>query len=96
MTGTEQDIAQYISLSLYLSPPPDLETTADLTEMPPDATQVAEIVPLLNDFADSVDLHGIWLTIHHTLRRMRRPAARSAVEDDRDDQPLSQDARGHL
>jgi len=39
---------------------------ADLTEMPPDATQVAEIVPLLRDFANAVDLHGIWLTIHHT------------------------------
>lgn len=65
MTGTELDIAQYISLSLYLTPPPDLETTADLTEMPPDATQVAEIVPHLKDFADAVDLHGIWLTVRH-------------------------------
>ena len=65
MTGTELDIAQYISLSLYLTPPPDLETTADLTEMPPDATQVAEIVPHLKDFAGAVDLHGIWLTVRH-------------------------------
>ena len=64
MTGTELDIAQYISLALYLTPPPELETTADLTEMPPDATQVAEIVPKLRDFAAAVDLHGIWLTIH--------------------------------
>jgi hypothetical protein len=47
MTGTERDIAQYISLALYLTPPPELETSADLTEMPPDSTQVAEIVPLL-------------------------------------------------
>ncbi len=66
MTGTELDVAQYISLALYLTPPPEMETTADLTEMPPDATQVAEIVPLLKDFANAVDLHGIWLTIHHT------------------------------
>jgi tetratricopeptide (TPR) repeat protein len=66
MTGTELDVAQYISLSLYLTPPPEMETTADLTEMPPDATQVAEIVPHLRDFADAVDLHGIWLTVHHT------------------------------
>ncbi len=66
MTGTELDVAQYISLSLYLTPPPEMETTADLTEMPPDATQVAEIVPLLKDFANAVDLHGIWLTVHHT------------------------------
>ena len=65
MTGTELDVAQYISLALYLTPPPEMETTADLTEMPPDATQVAEIVPHLKDFADAVDLHGIWLTVRH-------------------------------
>ena len=64
MTGTEQDIAQYISLSLYLTPPPELEVTADLTEMPPDSTQVVEVVPILRDFAAAVDLHGIWLTAH--------------------------------
>ncbi len=65
MTGTELDVSQYISLALYLTPPPELETTADLTEMPPDATQVAELVPKLQEFADAVDLHGIWLTVHH-------------------------------
>jgi len=66
MTGTEHDIAQYISLALYLTPPPELETTAELTEMPPDSTQVVEIVPLLRNFANAVDLHGIWLAVHHT------------------------------
>jgi tetratricopeptide (TPR) repeat protein len=66
MTGTERDIAQYISLSLYLTSPPDLELTADLTEMPPDSTQVAEILPALRAFVAAVDLHGIWLTAHHT------------------------------
>ena len=65
MTGTERDISQYISLSLYLTPPPALEVTAELTEMPPDSTQVVEIVPILRDFAAAVDLHGIWLTTHH-------------------------------
>jgi tetratricopeptide (TPR) repeat protein len=65
LTGTEQDIAQYISLSLYLTPPPELEVTADVTEMPPDATQVVEIAPILREFAAAVDLHGIWLTTHH-------------------------------
>ncbi len=66
MTGTERDIAQYISLALYLTPPPELELTADLTEMPPDSTQVAEIVPILRAFVAAVDLHGIWLTAHRT------------------------------
>lgn len=66
MTGTAHDISQYISLALYLTPPPELETTADLTEMPPDATQVAEFVPLLRTFAVATDLHGIWLTVRLT------------------------------
>jgi len=66
MTGSERDIAQYISLALYLTPPPELETSAELTEMPPDSTQVVEIVPLLRQFVEAIDLHSIWLTIHHS------------------------------
>jgi hypothetical protein len=64
LTGGVRDIAQYISLALYLTPPPELETAVELTEMPPDSTQVVEIVPLLRDFAAAVDLHGIWLVTH--------------------------------
>ena len=64
MTGTEHDIAQYISLALYLTPPPEMETSEELSEMPPDSTQVVEIVPLLKDFVAAVDLHGIWLAVH--------------------------------
>jgi hypothetical protein len=64
MTGGVRDIAQYISLALYLTPPPDLETAVELTEMPPDSTQVIEVVPLLRDFVAAVDLHGIWLVVH--------------------------------
>jgi hypothetical protein len=64
MTGTQMDVAQYISLSLYLSP--QLETTVELAEMPPDATQVADVAPLLRNFAAAVDLHGIWLTLRRT------------------------------
>lgn len=66
MTGSEKDIAQYISLALYLTPPPEMETSDELTEMPPDSTQVVEIVPLLNSFVAAVDLHGIWLAVHPT------------------------------
>ncbi|MGB8260544.1 MAG: hypothetical protein WCE75_09340 [Terracidiphilus sp.] len=64
VSGGERDIAQYISLALYLTPPPELETSVELTEMPPDSTQVVEIVPLLRDFAAALDLHGIWLAVH--------------------------------
>ena len=66
MTGTIKDVSQYISLALYLTPPPELETSEELPEMPPDSTQVVEILPLLRDFAAAVDLNGIWLTSRHT------------------------------
>jgi len=66
MTGTERDISQYISLSLYLTAPPALELTADQAEMPLDAAQVTEILPVLREFAAAVDLNGIWLTTHHS------------------------------
>jgi hypothetical protein len=65
MTGTQRDISQYISLALYLTPPPALETSVELPEMPPDSTPVAEIVPLLRDFVAAADLHGIWLALRH-------------------------------
>lgn len=69
MTGTVLDVAQYISLSLYLTSPPELETTVPLTEMPPDATQVFEVLPILRAFAAAVDLNGIWLTTHQVYDR---------------------------
>ncbi len=64
MTGTERDISPYISLALYLTPPPHMELTANLDRMPPDATQVADVLPLLKAFSTAVDLPGIWLTVH--------------------------------
>jgi tetratricopeptide (TPR) repeat protein len=86
MTGSEKDIAQYISLALYLTPPPELETAAELTEMPPDSTQVVEIVPLLKDFVAAVDLHGIWLAIHHIYDeeadRLHDPLSKMIVSTD--------------
>ena len=80
LTGSVHDISQYISLALYLSPPPDLETTADLPEMPPDSTQVVEIAPLLRDFEAAVNLHGIWLAVRRSYDQ----------ETDRLHDPLSQ------
>ena len=84
MTGSERDIAQYISLALYLTPPPELETSVELSEMPPDATQVVEIVPLLSQFAAAVDLHGIWLTLHRSyddeISKIHDPLSKMIVD----------------
>ena len=84
MTGSEKDISQYISLALYLTPPPELETSVELPEMPPDSTQVVEMVPLLREFAAAVDLHGIWLTVHHMydeeIERLHDPVSKMIVD----------------
>jgi len=55
-----RDIAQYVSLALYLSPPPDLAPTVDETELPPDSTQVVGVLPLVRSFADAVHLQALW------------------------------------
>ena len=55
------NLAQYISLALYLSPPPELTPTVDETELPPDSTQVVNILPRLRTFAEDIHLHAIWV-----------------------------------
>ncbi len=84
MTGTLKDISQYISLALYLSPPPELETTAELPEMPPDSTQVVEILPILRKFVADVDLNGIWLTLRRTyddeVNKLHDPLTKMIVD----------------
>ncbi len=57
------DLAQYISLALYITPPPDLAPSAEGVDMPPDASQVENFLPLLRRFSQLVDLHLIWLRV---------------------------------
>ena len=73
------NIAQFVSLALYTSP--DLTLTADITELPPDSTQIVTILPILHNFADDIHLHALWVErrpdynalvdrIHDSLTRM--------------------------
>jgi tetratricopeptide (TPR) repeat protein len=55
------DVGQYVSLALYLSPPPELTPNVDLTDLPPQAAAVVNVLPLLRTFADEIHLHYIWL-----------------------------------
>lgn len=86
LTGTDEDRAQYISLALYLSQPPNLEITVDPSDLPPDATQVTGIVPLVKDFAQAVDLNGIWLVARraydHEIDLLHDPLSNMIVKTD--------------
>jgi tetratricopeptide (TPR) repeat protein len=63
LSDTGADLAQYISLALFITPPPDLTPSAEGEDLPPDASGVENILPLLRRFANSADLHLVWLRV---------------------------------
>jgi tetratricopeptide (TPR) repeat protein len=54
-------LAQYVSLALRLEAPPGFAFKVKDADLPPDAAQVAGIVPILQKFYDVAGLHAIWL-----------------------------------
>ncbi len=54
-------LAEYVSLALYVNPPPALTLKAKEADMPPDATAVIGIMPTLPKFSELTGLHQIWL-----------------------------------
>jgi tetratricopeptide (TPR) repeat protein len=77
------NLAQYISLALYLTPPPELTPTVGETELPPDSTQVVNILPLLRTFAEDVHLHAIWVghrpEYENLLKRVHDPLTKTVL-----------------
>jgi tetratricopeptide (TPR) repeat protein len=76
-----RSLAQYVSLAIYLTPPPALAPSVDMTDLPPDSTQVVEMLPLVRAFAEAVHLNALWFEhrpeyealvnrIHDPLTRM--------------------------
>jgi hypothetical protein len=53
-------LAQYVSLALYLNPPPNLTAKAKDADIPPDAALVLGILPLMQKFSETAGLHAIW------------------------------------
>jgi hypothetical protein len=81
LTDRGRDLGQYLSLALFLGPPPGLALTAPETDLPPDATQVVNVLAPLRTFGEAIDLHAIWLehraeyeaqvaALHEPLTRM--------------------------
>ncbi len=56
-----QSIGQYVSLALYLSPPPELTPNVDETQLPPQAAAVVNVLPLLRTFAEATGLHLLFV-----------------------------------
>jgi hypothetical protein len=53
-------LAQYVSLALYLTPPPALAPKVKEADLPPDASGVLGLVPLLGKFYPQAGIHAIW------------------------------------
>jgi tetratricopeptide (TPR) repeat protein len=53
-------LAQYVSLALCLGGPPDFTLKVKESDLPPDASYVSGLVPLLPKFYQEAGLHAIW------------------------------------
>src|SRR6201987_6190097 len=74
-----RNLAQYISLALYLGDPPNFLPKVKEAELPPDAANVVAFARLASTFYERAGLHSIW-------QRHREAYARLA---DRYHEPLS-------
>jgi tetratricopeptide (TPR) repeat protein len=61
LSDSGSDLAQYISLALFITPPPDLTPSAEGADLPPDASGVENMLPLLRRFSQLADLHVVWV-----------------------------------
>src|ERR1035438_10343639 len=53
-------LSTYVSLALFLNAPPELTLKAKEADMPPDATALVGMLPLLQSFYGRAGLHEIW------------------------------------
>ena len=77
--GGSQNLAQFVSLALFLTP--DMQLSLPENEMPPDALNVVNVLPLLRTWSQAIHLHAIFvnhradyegavLQVHDTVTRM--------------------------
>jgi tetratricopeptide (TPR) repeat protein len=84
LSDGSRDLAQYVSLALWLTPPPELTTSVSGSDLPPDSTQVLDILPLLRQFAQTIDLHQIWISnrpaYEDEIAQLHDPLSKMVVE----------------
>lgn len=76
-----RNLGQYISLALLLGPPPDFKFTVAEADLPPDAKNVAGLVPLLKLFYKQADMVDLWararVDFSTAIERYSSPVRRS-------------------
>ncbi|MEO8727454.1 MAG: tetratricopeptide repeat protein [Acidobacteriaceae bacterium] len=56
-----RNLAQYVSLGLFTTQPPNIVAAVKEADLPPDAGGVLGFLPLLQRFYDAANLHELWL-----------------------------------
>ena len=86
LAETARDLAQYVSLALYVTPPPELAPSVEMQDLPPDSTQVVGMLPLLRDFSGTLKLHTIWVqnraAYDEQIARLHDPLTRMINDTD--------------
>lgn len=81
-----RDLAQYVSLALSLGEPPAFAPTVKESDLPPDASYVLGIVPLLARFYEAAGLGGIWqkhqAEYEALIDRFHDPVSRALLDTD--------------
>lgn len=55
-----QELSQYVSLALFLSPPPGFEIVQSPSNLPPEVLDLREMAPLLATFYREANIAGLW------------------------------------
>ncbi|MBV9671059.1 MAG: tetratricopeptide repeat protein [Acidobacteriales bacterium] len=67
-----RNVAQYVSLALFTTPPPTISPSVKEADLPPDAAAVLGFLPVLQRFYDSARIHDLWVKYQGELSLMVR------------------------
>jgi tetratricopeptide (TPR) repeat protein len=81
-----RDVSQYVSLALNLGQPPDFAPVTADADLPPDAAYVLGVVPLLQRFYRTANMHAVWQK-HQSeydglVQRFHNPIANAITQTD--------------
>jgi tetratricopeptide (TPR) repeat protein len=81
-----RDLAQYVSLAVFLRDPPEFALTLRESDLPPDASNVLGFVPILKTFYEAAGIHQIWLKhqldYERRIARLHEPVSQMIVKTD--------------